>query len=193
MVAASTHLSTMATQGSRRCGQGIARRPSTLHPTASGGSLVATMCTWACAHSTQKRGLPMNTVGDVLARRRATRWGVCLVLCGLFWGAGCQTTPMEGAQCDAGRPCGEGLVCDVVQGRCVSADPAIRYCTGDGWCWQNPSPQGNPLRATWVHSPTNIWTVGDAGTIASANSACLRHPSAWTVPRNQRGQGLVLV
>lgn len=135
----------------------------------------------------------MNTVGDVLARRRATRWGVCLALWGLFLGAGCQTTPMEGAQCDASRPCGEGLVCDVVQGRCVSADPAIRYCTGDGWCWQNPSPQGNPLRATWAHSPTTIWTVGDAGTIAAANSAGPLHRRVRTVPGEERAQGSLLV
>jgi len=113
----------------------------------------------------------MNNVGDVSARRRATHWGCGLALGVLVLGTGCQSGMMEGAQCDASRPCAEGLVCDVVQGRCVSSDPAIRYCTGDGWCWQSPSPQGNPLRATWVQSPTNIWTVGDAGTILTTNSA----------------------
>jgi hypothetical protein len=112
----------------------------------------------------------MNIVGDVATPRRAMPWACGLALGVLLLGTGCQTGMSEGAQCDASRACAEGLVCDVVQGRCVSSDPAIRYCTGDGWCWQSPSPQGNPLRATWVQSPTNIWTVGDAGTIAAANS-----------------------
>jgi hypothetical protein len=97
-----------------------------------------------------------------------THWartaGLLVALGGLA-GSGCQSTPMEGAACDANRPCGQGLVCDIVQGRCLSSDPTVRYCTGDGWCWQSPSPQGNPLRATWVSDPSNIWAVGDAGTI----------------------------
>ena len=84
---------------------------------------------------------------------------------GGFGSLACQSPPMEGAASDANRPCGDGLVCDIVQGRCVSSDPAIRYCTGDGWCWQSPSPQGNPLRATWVSDANNLWAVGDAGTI----------------------------
>ena len=116
----------------------------------------------------------MNTVGDVLARKRATLWACGLALGALVLGTGCQSGMSEGAQCDASRPCAEGLVCDVVQGRCVSSDPAIRYCTGDGWCWQSPSPQGNPLRATWMQDASNIWTVGDAGTIASPNSVASR-------------------
>ena len=107
----------------------------------------------------------MNNVGDVLALRRTGLPLGGLLLSLLVLPTGCQTAPMEGAQCDATRVCGDGLVCDIVQGRCVSTDPAVRFCSSDGWCWQNPSPQGNPLRATWVQSPTNIWSVGDAGTI----------------------------
>lgn len=78
--------------------------------------------------------------------------------------AGCESSK-EGATCATTMTCGAGLVCDAVQKVCVSSDPAIRYCSGDGWCWQSPSPQGNPLRAAWVVDTSNIWTVGDAGTI----------------------------
>lgn len=40
-----------------------------------------------------------------------------------------------------------------------------RICSPDGWCWTNPTPQGNELRKVWGDRPDNYWAVGYAGTI----------------------------
>ncbi len=45
---------------------------------------------------------------------------------------------------------------------------APQSCT-DGWCWENPLPQGNTLRAVWAASPTAVWAVGDHGTLLFHN------------------------
>lgn len=36
-------------------------------------------------------------------------------------------------------------------------------CTRDKWCWENPRPQGNPLRAVWGSGSSDVWAVGDFG------------------------------
>lgn len=36
-------------------------------------------------------------------------------------------------------------------------------CIGQ-WCWSNPLPQGNPLRAVAASSQSDVWVVGDRGT-----------------------------
>src|SRR6266498_4462230 len=33
-------------------------------------------------------------------------------------------------------------------------------CSEDGWCWENPLPQGRPLNAVWGSSESDVWTVG---------------------------------
>lgn len=38
-------------------------------------------------------------------------------------------------------------------------------CAETNWCWSNPLPQGNLLRRVWGTSATNLWAVGDSGTI----------------------------
>lgn len=48
---------------------------------------------------------------------------------------------------------------------------APRLCNGDGWCWMNPLPQGNTLRAIWGTSANDVWAVGDAGTILHYDGA----------------------
>ena len=42
---------------------------------------------------------------------------------------------------------------------------AMPVCTAGGWCWQNPLPHGNALLGVWGSSATDVWAVGDAGTI----------------------------
>lgn len=42
-------------------------------------------------------------------------------------------------------------------------------CSPSGWCWTNPLPQGNDLRAAWGASAKDIWTAGDAGTLLHWN------------------------
>ena len=36
-------------------------------------------------------------------------------------------------------------------------------CAPGTWCWQSPAPQGQPLHAVFVVSPTEAWAVGDFG------------------------------
>ena len=38
-------------------------------------------------------------------------------------------------------------------------------CSKDKWCWVNPLPQGNALNAMWGTSATDVYAVGDNGTI----------------------------
>ncbi len=52
---------------------------------------------------------------------------------------------------------GDDLIDDV-----ISNDDAGFYST-DGWCWQNPWPQGNAISAVWVASTTYVFAVGSAG------------------------------
>lgn len=33
------------------------------------------------------------------------------------------------------------------------------------WCWQNPLPQGNSLRAVHAFAPDDVWAAGDVGTV----------------------------
>ena len=55
-----------------------------------------------------------------------------------------------------------------------------------GWEWQNPLPQGNDLHAVWGNSETDIFAVGDYGTIlhydgSSWSEMCSEHSlsSIW--------------
>jgi hypothetical protein len=52
---------------------------------------------------------------------------------------------------------------DYVTGRSFTARPAV--CSADGWCWQNPLPQGNDLFGVWGSGPHDVWAVGASGTI----------------------------
>lgn len=59
--------------------------------------------------------------------------------------------------------CGEGLVC----GGGGAPNVCAPFCD-DGWCWQNPLPQGNALLGVWRSPRGALWTVG-------ANGVVLRH------------------
>jgi len=52
----------------------------------------------------------------------------------------------------------------------ISADPIV---SSSGWGWQNPLPQGNGLLGVWGSSSSNVFAVGDGGTILHYNG------SAW--------------
>lgn len=47
----------------------------------------------------------------------------------------------------------------------LEAGASPRICNKDGWCWMNPLPQGNTLRAIWGSAANDVWAVGDNGTI----------------------------
>lgn len=42
-------------------------------------------------------------------------------------------------------------------------------CSEDDWCWNAPIPQGNTINDSYAVSPTDVWIVGDYGTILRWN------------------------
>ncbi|MDP3153084.1 MAG: hypothetical protein Q8N23_10465 [Archangium sp.] len=72
--------------------------------------------------------------------------------CGYF-DAGCGETYCGG--CTAGTECGVAR-----QNRCDTP----RLCTQEGWCFENPLPQGNTIRAAFVAGPREVYFVGDNAT-----------------------------
>jgi hypothetical protein len=51
-------------------------------------------------------------------------------------------------------------------------------CPKGQWCWVNPLPTGNRINAVWGSSPSDVFAVGDAGTILRWNGASWS-PIAW--------------
>ena len=39
------------------------------------------------------------------------------------------------------------------------------FCNSDGWCLENPTPQGFTLRAVWINSADDVWMCGDSGIV----------------------------
>jgi hypothetical protein len=39
-----------------------------------------------------------------------------------------------------------------------------RLCSRDGWCFENPLPQGNTIRGAWAAGPREVYLVGDNAT-----------------------------
>jgi hypothetical protein len=52
---------------------------------------------------------------------------------------------------------------------------AGRPCSADGWCWSNPLPQGNTLNAAWKGGASDLWAVGENGSIVHFDRA------TWTL------------
>ena len=50
----------------------------------------------------------------------------------------------------------------------------VGLADGGSWVWQNPLPQGNSLYGVWGSSGSDVFAVGDAGTILHYDG------SAWT-------------
>jgi len=44
-------------------------------------------------------------------------------------------------------------------------------CSGDGWCWDEATSQGNDLLGVWAASPRDVWAVGDHGTVLHFDGA----------------------
>ena len=66
--------------------------------------------------------------------------------------AGSCTGPECENACDAPHvPCNEGC--------CLPAG----QCSNDGWCWENPRPQGNAIRAIYARAKNDVWIVGSGG------------------------------
>jgi hypothetical protein len=43
--------------------------------------------------------------------------------------------------------------------------PPGTICSKDKWCWENPLPHGNTLHGVWGTSATDVYAVGEMGTI----------------------------
>ena len=39
------------------------------------------------------------------------------------------------------------------------------HCIEEGWCWENPLPNGNAPLALWGSATNDVWAAGDGGTI----------------------------
>ncbi len=77
------------------------------------------------------------------------------VACGFFdAGPGCAT--LDCGLCAAGTECGVSRL-----NRCDTP----RLCMNDGWCFENPLPQGNTLRGAWAIDGRAAWLVGDNATL----------------------------
>jgi hypothetical protein len=57
-------------------------------------------------------------------------------------------------------------------------------CGPDGWCWQNPLPEGNPVFAVWASDPDHVWIVGWQGTLLFWDGA------GWVQEANVTNQDL---
>lgn len=63
---------------------------------------------------------------------------------------------------DCARDCPAPQECGVERAnRCAFP----RLCTAEGWCWENPLPQGHTLNAGWRVDTRHAWFVGEARTI----------------------------
>jgi len=62
---------------------------------------------------------------------------------------------------------------DTVEGGNDAPDSATPgpVCSGDGWCWSNPLPQGNSIWAIMGSDASDIWAVGESGTILHRDGA----------------------
>ena len=72
----------------------------------------------------------------------------------------------------------------ISRGERISANTIVS--TG-GWVWQNPIPQGNRFNGIWGSSPSDIFAVGDAGTIMHYNG------KEWSLMRQSTDEYLLSV
>jgi hypothetical protein len=112
--------------------------------------------------------------GCVQRNRECRRDGYCHPLEASDGGIACRPTGgcPPSAECgffDAG--CGVELTCGQCEApyECGVSRPLAcarpRLCTREGWCYENPLPQGNTIRAGWAADPRHVWWAGDDATV----------------------------
>ena len=47
-------------------------------------------------------------------------------------------------------------------------------CSTDGFCWEQPLPQGESLRAVWASGERDAWAVGDNGSLLHYDGVSFR-------------------
>src|SRR5215813_1568126 len=95
-------------------------------------------------------------------------WVGLLALVGC--GGGNQATPLKASDSFSPASIAVTVNGENVTGRKLTA----KICSGDDWCWRNPLPQGNPLDGVRGSGASDVWAVGEAGTILHWDG------SAWT-------------
>lgn len=50
-------------------------------------------------------------------------------------------------------------------------EPPMPVCSKDGFCWEQPAPQGETLRAAWAASASDVWLVGEHGSLLHYDGA----------------------
>jgi len=76
--------------------------------------------------------------------------------------AGIDSGPSCGV-CPTDLTCGGGG--DPLRCGTTVTTPSGKVCSPDGWCWMSPKPQGNDLGAVYATSASDVWAVGQAGTV----------------------------
>jgi hypothetical protein len=76
----------------------------------------------------------------------------------------------SGSDRDGGTHPGDGALGD----RPSTDDGGGAQCSPGGWCWESPLPLGNRLRGVWGSGPSDIYAVGEGGTILHYNG------TAWS-------------
>jgi len=55
--------------------------------------------------------------------------------------------------------------------------PVKGLCSTGSWCWKHPLPQGHHLNSVWGTGASNVWAVGEGGTLLHFNG------KAWSVKK----------
>ncbi|HEX9399600.1 MAG TPA: hypothetical protein VF912_05775 [Anaeromyxobacter sp.] len=74
-----------------------------------------------------------------------------------------------------------------VEGAAVAPASTASACSADGWCWENPLSQGNPLEAVWARSATDAWAVGTGGTALHWDGSAWSKVTSGTTVYELRG------
>ena len=89
-------------------------------------------------------------------------------------GLSCGTIPdgcggtVDCGTCSAVQTCGGGGTANVCGGR---VEKSLPICSADGWCWDNPSPQGNDVQAAVSLPSGDNWVAGRGGTVLHFDGA----------------------
>lgn len=59
-----------------------------------------------------------------------------------------------------------------------------QICNEACFCWENPLPMGNSLKSVWGSSASDVWAVGDAGTIRHFNGRIWEPPTPPVTPEH---------
>jgi len=102
--------------------------------------------------------------------------GRVLLVAGVLALAACEETSTPETVADAGPDTGP-----VHKNPCNKYNALCKKCPGfvsaSGWCWQNPIPQGHYLADVWCSGSTDVFAVGQAGTVLHGRGGSWRRLS----------------